>query len=597
MIKLLLRTFFILFMITGLFATDYFVKNGGNDGLSGLDDTNAWETMAKVNSISFNAGDTIQFKRGSVWKEQLNPQTVSGSEGSYITFTDYDSGDLPLITGRDDLAGWGTGGNWNDVGGDVWYIGSIDPNPLRLFFDGTEYIQADNQGAVDGTERWWYDSGNDRVYVYATENPSTFYSAMIDTRGAVAGNVAYFENNDYIHLSNLNIQGSYTGIYFGKSDYALVEDCTIGLYTCHHGFEVRGLESSPYTPSTYGVLRNCDILSGYNDYGYADPRGINGDGVVFHGSVQYWKVHNCEIANWGHNGVNIANTEDPNCQCQHNEAYDNYIHGENVRYMRGMDYDSYDERDPRDGQCAYNKFYRNFIRDTSVRSQIHGDHNEFFYNIVSGVRDHGGGTESIACAIALFAAEGQKCHHNKIYNNVFHDTAEHGIDMHGSTDDGIKEDNEIINNIIIDWAMTTPGDGISILDNSGSTVQDNTWKNNLLYKSGVWDVVDYRGTPRTAAEFNSENGNNGDVIADNISSDPLFINAGSSFDLDTDFLIPIGSPAKDTGINVGLTVDYFGNLVPSGVAPDIGGHEYQQGEAAILRIRDILRIRNVLRIK
>lgn len=89
---------FILFLSTFGFATDYYIKNGGNDGLSGLDDTNAWETISKVNSTSFSATDTINFKRGSTWSGTRLTCDNSGTDAeNMVTYQAYDSGVLPIL--------------------------------------------------------------------------------------------------------------------------------------------------------------------------------------------------------------------------------------------------------------------------------------------------------------------------------------------------------------------------------------------------------------------------------------------------------------------------------------------------------------------
>lgn len=56
--------------------------------------------------------------------------------------------------------------------------------------------------------------------------------------------------------------------------------------------------------------------------------------------------------------------------------------------------------------------------------------------------------------------------------------------------------------------------------------------------------------------------------ANGLIADPLFVNAG------TDFHLQAGSPAINAGVNVGLTTDYDGSVVPQGPAPDIGAYEY-----------------------
>ncbi len=78
----------------------YYVKNGGNDSLDGLSDGNAWETLAKVSGVTFNAGDTIKFNKGDTWREQLLVDG-SGTSSDYITFESYGTGDNPIINGSD----------------------------------------------------------------------------------------------------------------------------------------------------------------------------------------------------------------------------------------------------------------------------------------------------------------------------------------------------------------------------------------------------------------------------------------------------------------------------------------------------------------
>jgi hypothetical protein len=62
-------------------------------------------------------------------------------------------------------------------------------------------------------------------------------------------------------------------------------------------------------------------------------------------------------------------------------------------------------------------------------------------------------------------------------------------------------------------------------------------------------------------------------------ADPSFVNGGGSLDAATDFQIPTGSPAKNTGTGVGLAEDYAETSIPQDGGYDIGAFEYYSGES------------------
>ena len=72
----------------------YYVDSAaGNDSWSGLAGafvsgaTGPWKTITKVNSAAFAAGDSILFKRGDTWREEL--VCDSGTSSGRITYGDY----------------------------------------------------------------------------------------------------------------------------------------------------------------------------------------------------------------------------------------------------------------------------------------------------------------------------------------------------------------------------------------------------------------------------------------------------------------------------------------------------------------------------
>lgn len=80
-------------------ATTYYVDaSGGNDDANGTSQSTAWRTLSKVNSFTFQPGDQILFKAGSVWNERLS-LNGSGVAGNPIVVDMYGAGNKPIFNG------------------------------------------------------------------------------------------------------------------------------------------------------------------------------------------------------------------------------------------------------------------------------------------------------------------------------------------------------------------------------------------------------------------------------------------------------------------------------------------------------------------
>jgi hypothetical protein len=82
-------------------GTTYYVSNSGSDTNSGTSTGSPWKTVAKVVSFepSLAAGDCVLFQRGGVWGEQLTISNIHGTSIAPITFSNYGSGNLPVLDG------------------------------------------------------------------------------------------------------------------------------------------------------------------------------------------------------------------------------------------------------------------------------------------------------------------------------------------------------------------------------------------------------------------------------------------------------------------------------------------------------------------
>ncbi len=96
---------FVLFLIAAApcLATTYFVAAAGSDSNAGTSSGAPWQTIAKVNSSTFAAGDSVLFNRGDIWYGTALVVPSSGSSGSPITFGAYGAGANPIIKGATNL--------------------------------------------------------------------------------------------------------------------------------------------------------------------------------------------------------------------------------------------------------------------------------------------------------------------------------------------------------------------------------------------------------------------------------------------------------------------------------------------------------------
>jgi hypothetical protein len=95
--QLLMMSLLILGSFTAAHAASYYVDStSGADSNSGTSSAAPWQSLSKVNSTTFQAGDTINFKRDSVWTGTLQVG-YSGTSASPITYQAYGTGAAPQI--------------------------------------------------------------------------------------------------------------------------------------------------------------------------------------------------------------------------------------------------------------------------------------------------------------------------------------------------------------------------------------------------------------------------------------------------------------------------------------------------------------------
>lgn len=517
----------ILLFAGNLFATNYYVKNDGNDKADGLSDATAWKTIAKVNASKFQPGDNIYFKRGNMWREQLNVPS-SGAPGAPITFGAYGSGPRPIINGADIITDW----TKSNIGANIWATptNGLDNGKLWMtvvVIDGTMFSPVSSLSQLTKAHSYW--CGNDSVYIYSTNNPK-YATAELSRR--LSG--VWVEDKHYIKIQDLYIKyAGYSGIEVRTGSYGnLIQNCH--LYANHQA----GIQFFNDTDIIRSNIAQ-DCYSEYNGNGYyaniADSTSFIRDIVI--NTISY--------PNYGKG----SQTDGHGIGCyKANNALIEYCYG--AKNQGGnVGYDSQDHLN--NGIIRYNEFhgsvigkilgcgsistgstlnvyYNKLIADTPMVAAVYyNNENGYlnFYNNTIIIKD------SVKCAVRFSYANNVTFKNNIIYNS-----------SKGARD-------------ALLWVYYS---GTPKCDN-------NIW----CEKQSTQVFARYRPQDPNGTHYSTlsdwQNATNQDI--NSLIADPLFTNPNRD-----DYTLGHGSPAINEGTNVGLTQDILGNPVVG--KPDIGAYEH-----------------------
>jgi len=108
---MLLKKLLYLLLLTGLAlvppltvqsATYYVSSSTGNDANDGISESTPWQTIGKVNEVTFDENSSILFKREDIFRGAISSYKFQTG----LTFGAYGSGDNPIIAGSVQITGW-----------------------------------------------------------------------------------------------------------------------------------------------------------------------------------------------------------------------------------------------------------------------------------------------------------------------------------------------------------------------------------------------------------------------------------------------------------------------------------------------------------
>lgn len=146
----------------------------------------------------------------------------------------------------------------------------------------------------------------------------------------------------------------------------------------------------------------------------------------------------------------------------------------------------------------------------------------------------------------------------ELYNNTIHSTTARGIYIQTTGAAGIKLKNNIV---YVEGDLPC----LSVVDADSVSECDYNCYWNPAADPIMWH---WDGTDYTKSQFATYQAASG-MDANSIVADPLFVDFANR-----DFHLQSTSPCRNIGVDVGLTQDYAGTVVPQGTDPDIGAYEY-----------------------
>lgn len=524
--------------------TTYYVDaTTGSDSDDGLSEADAWQTVNKVNSSSFSAGDFIGFKRGETFRHESDIFIIDqgGSSGNHVTYGAYGTGDRPIISCARVVTGWASTTGEEYKADLLTSQGPVDP---RTVWQGTTQLLVGSEGSLAQGE-YYYDAAADELHVRTTTgaDPSGFTIEAANIRNAIYIQASYVTVEDLVlekgNTYNLDISAQAT----------VLTDITIQRVDSNRSawHDVRiGDSGSTNTPNNV-TLDDCVIYMFSMAEGVITEDGISHfEGNGTHGNNL--TIKNCTIESdvgWGvdlstgRNGIYLGGGDDHVIEnnditgVDHGITMDNTIVGWTIRYnfIHEIGDDGFEIGDV---ASSSGLIYSNIIYKTS---------DQFFGISSTGTVNFGG-----------------------IYHNTCYRTVNHGIRITCDSASG----GAIKNNLF--GVSNTDDQRFYWLADSSVDITDFDIDYNFYY--------DYVNSPGTAVfAFSQSSGNTSwaewqalGLDANGAVGDLILKNPGSTSA--DGYKIKATSPAIDAVLDVGVARDYFGNPRPKRALPDAGAYEF-----------------------
>ncbi len=295
----------------------FYVDPAGNDSNSGSSPDSPWRSVAKVNALAFQPGDTVYFKRGGTWRETLEPRR-GGSAGNPVTFTGYGSGPQPVISGSDIIKGWARSDGavyraQSEKPANVYVDGKPGWGLLHACCGAGDFCASSGSCAVGKMEpgSWMWNEGDHALSVWLPDgsdpNAHTIEAATRTFGMNVVGNGGEKSN---LVVDGLNFQRTAGGgLYFFSNDDGgvgftgiVVRNCTVTQTGTGHiddGSYHNGIHYSQHVELPTAPIFEHNRISFTGNHG----NGINSQ------AADNAQLLNNDVSEFNHSGLDMKNSK------------------------------------------------------------------------------------------------------------------------------------------------------------------------------------------------------------------------------------------------------------------------------------------------
>jgi parallel beta-helix repeat protein len=498
-------------------------RNFSSDSKDGRSPSNAWKTIAHVNSSTLSAGDSVLFNKGCTWREQLTVPS-SGSAGNVIAIGSYgSSGAAPIINGADLVTSWTA-----QVSSAVQnvYTSSVTTQPASVVFDG---VVGNAKGSIinndlTSNDDWYWTSNT--LYIYSATDPAgrTIEAAKRDY-GMTMNNKSYVTVQN-LDIRNANLLGIHLSAWLTTYSHVTVDGCTLQN---NYQSGVHIVADGGYAIDSVTIKNS--IAHGNGEAGISGGVGANVSNILIQGNTVYSNSWRTDSVDWG--GIKVFGSTMTNVTIEDNDVFNN-----------GDAQSSYKTEG---GANTGDGIYVDTIGSGVVIrcNRVHDNHRSgIFIEKSDGVAAyHNISYNNGQSGIYIF----DKSHYNLIYSNTVYGNRQ-GLRLDGLASSGGLTGNILKNNI--SFANTgTEGNASEytlMVQNGGENDGTNGSGNVYLYNAlgpEATNFINWGGVNKsTYAAFDTAYGSSTNSVA----GDPKFTNAAGN-----DLTLQSASPAINAGTDLG----------------------------------------------